>query len=152
MKKSGHTWLFSFTDVAFLLLLVYTQFGRLNAESKPVAEMRLPIPAVAKSSELLPRGAEHDYRQLLIDKHADKSFMLAHIVGGIEVTRSEPMNLAELERDLTALRKEAAMQPRPVVVPLPESYSSEMLQASAMVSKIWSEGANAAVTPAGGNP
>lgn len=144
-RNQRHTWLFSFTDTAFLLLLVYTQFGRLNADTNPVAEMRLPAPAVVKNPELMTRKAENDYRQLLVDKHSDRPFRLARITGGNEVSRSDPMSLAELEAAFQVIRAESKGQPRPVVVPLPESFSSDLLQASSLVSKVWNEEGSAVV-------
>jgi len=140
-----HTWLFSFTDVAFLLLLIYTQLARMSTDIIPVAEMRLPAPTVANNPELITMRAASDYRQLLVEKHAPKPYRLARIIGGNEVSRSEPMNLDELSSSLESFFREKKGQLRPVIVPLPESFSSDLLQAAALVSKFWSEGANPVV-------
>lgn len=138
MKRiARHTWLFSFTDIAFLLLLVWTQLARLDTANAPVAEMRLPAPTVAKNPEIAPLKAEKDYRQLLIEKHSDKPFRLTRIVGGNEVSRSDPMSLADLNAALPVVFNERKSPPRPVIVPLPESFSSDLLQAAALVSKLW---------------
>jgi hypothetical protein len=140
-----HTWLFSFTDVAFLLLLIYTQLARMSSDSTPVAEMRLPAPTVASNPELISMRASSDYRQLLVEKHSDRPFRLTRVVGGNEMTRSEPMNQKELRASLQAFFAEKKGQLRPVIVPLPESFSSDLLQAAALVSKLWSEDANPVV-------
>jgi len=140
-----HTWLFSFTDVAFLLLLIYTQLARMSSDTSPVAEMRLPAPTVANNPELMSMRAPGEYRQVLIEKHSDKPFRLTRIVRGDETARSEPMNLAELNVALQAYYAEKSARPRPVIVPLPESFSSDLLQATALVSKLWNEGANPVV-------
>lgn len=140
-----HTWLFSFTDVAFLLLLVYTQLARMSTDNSPVAEMRLPAPTVANNPELITMKAASDYRQVLVEKHSAKPFRLTRIIGGNEESRSEPMNLTELTASLQSVFAEKKAQPRPVIVPLPESFSSDLLQATALVSKLWSEGANPVV-------
>lgn len=140
-----HTWLFSFTDTAFLLLLVYTQFGRLDSANNPVAEMKLDAPVVVKNSELRPVKEEHDYQQVLVDKHGEKPYLLTTIVAGSETSRSRPMNFSELQDALQACKGEKAKQPRPVVVPLPESYSSDLVQAAALVGKIWDEGGSVVV-------
>jgi hypothetical protein len=140
-----HTWLFSFTDIAFLLLLIYTQLARMGTDIMPVAEMRLPAPTVAKNPELISMRVASDYRQLLVEKHAPKPFRLTRVVGGNEVSRSEPMNLGELSASLQSFFTEKKGQLRPVIVPLPESFSSDLLQAAALVSKLWSEGANPVV-------
>ncbi len=140
-----HTWLFSFTDTAFLLLLVYTQFGRLNADTSLMAEMRLPAPVVLKNSELVARKAQNDYSQILVDKHSERPFQLARITAGKEISRSAPMNFDELQDAFQTMRVDSKEQPRPVIVPLPESYSSDMLQVSSLVSKLWSEEGRAVV-------
>jgi hypothetical protein len=144
MKRiARHTWLFSFTDVAFLLLLVWTQLARLNTANTPVAEMQLPAPVVANNPELTALKATKDYRQVLIEKHSDRPYRVTRIVGGNEVSRSDPMNFAELGAALQVVFSER--QTRPVVVPLPESFSSDLLQASALVSKLWHEKGSAVV-------
>lgn len=146
MKKiARHTWLFSFTDVAFLLLLVYTQLARMSSSDNPVAEMRLPAPVVAKNPELTILRAHRDYRQLLVEKHSDKPYRLARIVEGNEVSRSEAMNFEQLTTALQTVVAEQKRAPRPVVVPLPESFSSDLLQAAALVGKYWNEAGNAVV-------
>ena len=138
MKRiARHTWLFSFTDVAFLLLLVWTQIARLNTSATPVAEMQLPAPVVAKNPELTALKTSKEYRQVLIEKHSDRPYRLTRIVSGNEVSRSEPMTFAELAAALHAVYRERSGTPRPVVVPLPESFSSDLLQAAALVSKLW---------------
>jgi hypothetical protein len=144
-RAARHSWLFSFTDIAFLLLLVYTQLARMSSSDNPVAEMRLPAPMVAKNPELTLLRANKEYRQLLVEKHSDKPYRLARIVGGDEVSRSEAMNFEELSVALQAMLTEKTAAPRPVVVPLPESYSSDLLQAAAIVGKFWNEPGSAVV-------
>lgn len=144
-KISRHTWLFSFTDVAFLLLLVYTQLARMSSSENPVAEMRLPAPVVAKNPELTLMKSNPDYHQLLVEKHSDKPYRLARIIGGNETSRSEAMNFEQLGAALRNILGERKNAPRPVVVPLPESFSSDLLQAAALVGKNWNEAGTAVV-------
>lgn len=136
-RVARHTWLFSFTDVAFLLLLVWTQVARLNTAATPVAEMQLPAPVVAKNPELVALKTSKEYRQVLIEKHSDRPYRLTRIVNGNEVSRSDPMAFAELATALHGFYGERSDAPRPVIVPLPESFSSDLLQAAALVSKLW---------------
>jgi len=146
MKKiARHTWLFSFTDVAFLLLLVWTQLARMNDNTTPVAEMRLPAPVVSKNPELTTMKAEKDYRQVLVEKHSDKPYRITRIIRGNEASRSDPMNFVELTAALQVVVNEGKGQPRPVVVPLPESFSSDLLQSAALVSKFWNSDKGSAV-------
>ena len=146
MKRiARHTWLFSFTDVAFLLLLVWTQLARMNDNTTPVAEMKLPAPVVSKNPELTTMKAEKDYRQVLVEKHSDRPYRMTRIIRGNEASRSDPMNFVELTAALQVVVNEGKGQPRPVVVPLPESFSSDLLQAAALVSKFWSAGQGSAV-------
>ncbi len=146
MKRiARHTWLFSFTDVAFLLLLVWTQLARMSSPTAPVAEMQLPAPVVANNPELTALKSDKDHRQVLIEKHSDRPYRLTRIVGGNEISRSDPMSFAELNAALQGVFNERTGAPRPVVVPLPESYSSDLLQAAALVSKRWNEKGTAVV-------
>lgn len=146
MKRiARHTWLFSFTDVAFLLLLVWTQLARLNTATTPVAEMQLPAPAVVKNPELAPLKVEKEYRQLLVEKHSDRPYRITRIIGGNETSRSDPMTYAELTAALQSVHAEKRDAPRPVVVPLPESFSSDLLQGAALVGKLWNERGTAVV-------
>lgn len=139
-----HTWLFSFTDTAFLLLLVYTQFGRLNAETT-VAEMRLPAPVVVKNPELAALKPAQDYRQVLVEKHSDKPYRLVRITGGNEAGSSGPFDFVGLKNALLEVACSEKGAARPVVVPLPESFSSDLLQATALVGRLWSDGGGAVV-------
>ncbi|MBJ6800611.1 hypothetical protein [Geomonas propionica] len=141
---SRNQWLISFTDVAFLLLLVFTQMSRMDTSSSQVAEMQLPAPVVAKSPELVAMQSNPDYHQLLVEKHGAKPYRLAHIVRGKEAARTDPLSYDELCSTLKHLQ-ENREQPRPVVVPLPESYSSDLLSAAAVVSKYWSSNGLAVV-------
>jgi hypothetical protein len=145
-----HTWLFSFTDVAFLLLLVYTQLARMNTNDVPVAEMQLPAPVVVNNPELSTMKAEKNYCQLLVEKHSAKPYRLTRIIGGNESSRSDPLSYDDLVAALNVVHDERKSEPRPVVVPLPESYSSDLLQGAAVVGKLWNQGGSAVVhTPKG---
>lgn len=144
-KIRRHTWLFSFTDVAFLLLLVYTQLARMSSNEAPVAEMRLPAPVVVRNPELSPMKAVRDYQQVLVGKHSERPFILVHIVAGNEVSRGAAMSYDQLGAALQALLSANKGTPRPVVVPLPESYSSDLLQSTALVGRLWSEAGGAVV-------
>jgi hypothetical protein len=140
-----HTWLFSFTDIAFLLLLVYTQLARMSTNDVPVAEMRLSAPAVLNNPELTPLKVEKDYRQLLVEKHSAKPYRLTRILGGNESSRTDPMSFEELTAALQVVFNERKGGPRPVVVPLSESFSSDLLQGAALVGRLWSQGGSAVV-------
>lgn len=145
------TWLFSFVDIAFLLLLVYTQLARMGSTDELAAEMRLPLPEVISNPELVARKAGNEYRQVLVDKHSAKPYRITHIAGGREIGRSTPLDAAELDAALQAIHGEGRWS-RPVIVPLPESFSSDLLQAAALVGKKWHGEGNAVVRTRSGNP
>jgi hypothetical protein len=86
-----HTWLFSFTDIAFLLLLVFTQLAQVKSSAAPVAEMRLPAPVVVENPELKVLKTEKDYRQLLVEKHSGKPYRLARITGSVVDSNGKPL-------------------------------------------------------------
>lgn len=146
MKKStSHVWLFAFVDVAFLLLLVFTQLSRIGTSESPVAEMRLAAPVVATSPEQTPVKIEKNHSQILVDDNYDMPFRMTRIRQGVEESRTPAMSYDELKATLAPLAKNALREPRPVVVPLPDSYSSDLLQATALVSNLWNQGSRAVV-------
>lgn len=140
-----HTWLFTFVDIAFLLLMVFTQFARMGRADLPVAEMRLPAPMVTESPEQTKVRAGNNYSQILVDAHSNKPFEVTKIIRGKEISHSMPMSYEELKACLISLADNGVKQTRPVVVPLPKSYSSDLLQATALVSYLWNEGGRAVV-------
>ena len=100
---------------------------------------------VSKNPELTTMKAEKDYRQVLVEKHSDKPYRITRIIRGNEASRSAPMNFVELTAALQVVVNEGKGQPRPVVVPLPESFSSDLLQSAALVSKFWNSDKGSAV-------
>lgn len=55
------------------------------------------------------------------------------------------MSFEQLSAALRITLGERKNAPRPVVVPLPESFSSDLLQAAALVGKYWNEAGTAVV-------
>ena len=125
--------------------MVFTQLSQLNTDKTTVAEMRLPAPVVVKNPDLAARKPAPDYRQVLVEKHSERPFRLTRVIAGSESVRSQPLNLEELSESLRDALREKQAEPRPVVVPLPESFSSDLLQATAVVGSIWNEGGSAVV-------
>jgi hypothetical protein len=66
------------------------------------------------------------------------------IIGGGESSRGDALTFEELTAALQVLIH-SGKEPRPVVVPLPESFSSDLLQAAALVGKYWSDPGTAIV-------
>ncbi len=55
------------------------------------------------------------------------------------------MSFTELDSLLKSVHDERRGEPRPVVVPLPESFSSDLLQATALIARLWNERGSAVV-------
>jgi len=139
-------WLFSFVDLAFLLLIAMTQIGG-NAEEAPVFG-EVVVPRVEEDGEAtreLPAGAA-DRWQLRVHPAADDAppYELAR-------PAAEPpaeglrLDAAELREQLGALRD--ASQEKPILSPHADSRSEDLLEAVVQLEERWPGRRRATVLP-----
>lgn len=136
---NGHAWLFSFVDLAFLLLMVMSQLADPNA-GPPLGEI------------VVPRIEAPDARPLRVA--ARPAWQLrVHPKDGLppyELSRPEGDPGARIDRD--ALRAELARLHaegvgKPLLAPHADSRSEDLLEALAALEAEWAAGRRAAVSP-----
>lgn len=139
-------WLFSFVDLAFLMLIAMTQLAPDPGAKIPnLGEMLVPKIGEASSTEMGSEAAE--VWQLRVHPPAEleeSPYELIRVVDGIaedDVPRIVP---EELRLQLAQL-KEGAGQ-KPMLAPHEDSRSQDMLEAAAMLEELWPGRRRAAVS------
>jgi hypothetical protein len=133
------SWLFSFVDLAFLMLIAMTQMAN-DARSQPdFGEMLVPRISSESSSELPAVAAEA--WQLRVHPpaagiEADEMRFELIRTGAEGEPESEGFGeVAPLRNRLTEL--EAARGPRPLLAPHEDSRSQDLLDAAALIEEFW---------------
>jgi hypothetical protein len=136
----GHAWLFSFVDLAFLLLMVMSQLADPNA-GPPLGEILVPRIDAADARPL--RVAARPSWQLRVHPPGDgPPYELARPEDGEPGTR---FARDSLRAALAKLHADGAG--KPLLAPHADSRSEDMLEALAALEAEWSGGRRAAVSP-----
>jgi hypothetical protein len=124
-------WLFSFVDLAFLILLAMTQVGSLDAE-KGLDLGELIVPRVGENgpAEALETGAS--VTQVRVYPPGDELPVFELVVSGGAGVR---MDRDALRERLARLR--AGSADRPVLAPHADSRSEDLLTAVSLVEDVW---------------
>jgi len=132
-------WLFSFVDLAFLMVIAMTQIAN-DASSQPdLGEMLVPRISSESSSELPAFASEawqlrvHPAAALKLED--DLRFELVR-TGGENEPHSESFAAVGLLRERLA-ELEAASGPRPLLAPHEDSRSQDLLDAAALIEELW---------------
>jgi hypothetical protein len=146
--QSAHgapVWLFSFVDLAFLLLIALT-LGQKNAEA-PIELGEIVVPKISSEAEGMPAAAPVAW-QLRIHPKGEGALSPFELV-----SPSDPSPHARIAEDAlrTRLAEIAARGgERPVLAPDGESRSQDLLTAVSLVEAAWPERRRATVTPSAG--
>jgi len=132
------SWLFSFVDLAFLMLIAMTQLAADPADDRPdLGELVVPRIA-AESTGDMPTGSSRAW-QLRVHPPGDDAqppFELV-AVGGPDVPAPEVIpDAAALRERLAALHGESD-PPRPVLAPHEDARSQDLLDAAAAIEDLW---------------
>jgi len=133
------SWLFSFVDLAFLMLIAMTQMVN-DASSQPdLGEMLVPRISSESSSEL--SAAASEAWQLRVHPPAlgdDGDALRFELIrtGAQGEPESEGFGEVALLRDRLA-ELEAARGPRPLLAPHEDSRSQDLLDAAALIEEFW---------------
>jgi hypothetical protein len=134
--KSGNNapaWLFSFVDLAFLMLIAMTQ---MTGDAMPELG-EIVVPRIhAEASSDLPPGAT-DKWQLRIYPPDDIASPVFELAKGSPEARALPerIDAATLRARLAALQEEG--RGRPLLAPHEDSLSRHMLDAVGMLEEFW---------------
>ncbi|MGM0418445.1 MAG: biopolymer transporter ExbD [Thermodesulfobacteriota bacterium] len=135
-KKDSKVWLFSFSDLAFLLLIAFTQASTLEKNVK-IGEINLPV--VDKKTEISniePEKSEVLY-QIRVNKPADrpdKPFQIVKIVSD-KLVKGDFFSENELRKELNRLKKSGVS--RPVLIPDKYSLSKDTVTGISILQQIW---------------
>ncbi len=155
-EKSAPIWLFSFVDLAFLLLILFTQLIP-DSPTSPVELAELELPRI-EQLEAAPTGAAGEPAwQLRIhplaagDDPARRRAPFELIEPGstpsapAETARSKAFDARDLEARLAVLHERSL--PRPLLTPHRDARSEDLLVAVSLLERIWQNGRGVTVLP-----
>lgn len=144
MTDSAPAWLFSFVDLAFLLIIAMTQLGvEANGISLELGDIIIPR-IDSEATRQLPGGSAQrlQLRVYPLTDSAKQPFELA--VPGADPQAPEARHgITGLRERLTTLHAEGA--PKPMLAPHEDSRSQDMLDAVGMLENFWPGGRRATV-------
>ncbi|MFO0691385.1 MAG: hypothetical protein U0900_21990 [Myxococcota bacterium] len=130
-------WLFSFLDLALLMLIAMTQLAPDTPPEVPdLGAIVVPKIGEAGSTELAAESV--DVWQLRVhppEEGMASPYELVRVVDGKAVDEGQRIESAALRSELGKL-KEAALH-KPMLAPHEDSRSQDMLEAAAMLEEIW---------------
>jgi hypothetical protein len=125
-------WLFSFVDLAFLVLISLTQIGVDDGAAPDLGGLAVPRIAHGAVADLTDRAAER--WQLRVHPPGDaEPFEL--VEGGAPAEARARLDEAELAARLAALRRDSV--PRPLLAPDEDSRSRHLLAAASLLEQQW---------------
>lgn len=141
-SNSAPAWLFSFVDLAFLLLIAMTQ---MSADAMPELG-EIVVPQIhATSAGDLPTAATDRWQLRVYPPDEGRA--------AFELSRGKPQDGVEAERiDGAAMRERLAAisaegASRPILAPHEDSLSRHMLDAVGMLEEFWPQRRRATVQP-----
>jgi hypothetical protein len=145
MDGSAPAWLFSFVDLAFLMLIAMTQLAPdPGAKIPDLGEMIVPKVGAAASTEM--GGASAESWQLRVhppEETALSPYELVQFLEGVAQNDGERIEHDALRVQLVDLKSDRGM--RPVLAPHQDSRSQDMLEAAALLEEMWPGRRRAAV-------
>ncbi|MCD4689208.1 MAG: hypothetical protein K8R55_07750 [Desulfuromonadaceae bacterium] len=138
-NNNGQTWLFSFTDLAFLLLISLSTIP--VADSVTIRFSEMDVPVVPESQQLGALGQLREVWELQVHPVSEEypvpykiaRFGLASQVDGEEV------KLLSSEQLLGELANLKARNIRPMLLPEKTSLTQDLLYAAGSMAKLWGE-------------
>lgn len=131
-------WLFSFADLAFLLLIAFTQTS--TAGKKPVNIGEMTIPKVVKNKQISAIEQGYQSYQIRVLKPTipeTNPFQIAYIQGTHETVDPALLSPQDLSNRLTQLKLSGNQ--RPVLVPDIFSLSKDTLMAMSIIEKVYED-------------
>ena len=151
-ERNAPIWLFSFVDLAFLLLIAFTQIGPDSPGTHPeLAE--LEIPTISGPGTPFVRSTEAPAWHLRVYPPVETSsgtpavrpYALLEPQRGTEGGDATAIDAGELKAHLELLRDRASA--KPILAPHPDSRSEDLLVAVSLLEEIWTSGRTVAVRP-----
>jgi hypothetical protein len=124
-------WLFSFVDLAFLILLAMTQLGTPDS-AKSIDLGEIVVPKIGSDGGAQPMAESYTGLQLRVYPTGDGQQPFEVVAPGAEPAR---VSKEELRSRLTRLRT-AGME-RPLLAPHADSRSEDLLLAVGVIEDLW---------------
>jgi hypothetical protein len=138
-------WLFSFVDLAFLMVIAMTQLAPDPGAVIPdLGEMIVPRIGSSASTEMGSSAAE--VWQLRVHPPEEEStspFELVRVVDGV-ASADDRIASPELKVALNTLKTQSGL--KPMLAPHEDSRSQDMLEAAALLEEVWPGRRRAAVS------
>lgn len=139
------SWLFSFVDLAFLLLIAMTQLAEDPGNPLPdLGEMAVPRIA-APSTESLERGSANRWQLRIHPPNGESTQAFELIRDPEDAGSSERMDAVALQARLSALAEEERR--KPLLAPHEDARAQDLLDAVALVEDLWPGRRLTAVSP-----
>jgi hypothetical protein len=139
-SKNEQIWLFFFADLAFLLMIAFTQTSTIGKKPVSIGEMTIPMVVDSPSiSSITPREESYQIRVYRPSDTDMPPYQIVTITGDnpAESQLSSRMHTKELKENLSRLKLQGKQ--RPILVPDKLSLSKDMLMAMSIMEKVWSE-------------
>jgi len=138
--KNEQIWLFFFADLAFLLLIAFTQTSTIG--KKPVSIGEMTIPTVVDSPSISSVTPREEFYQIRVHRPSDMDlppYQIVTVKGNdpAESQLSSRLHVEELRENLSRLK--LLGKQRPILVPDKLSLSKDMLMAMSIMEKVWSD-------------
>jgi len=139
-------WLFSFVDLAFLMLIAMTQLAPDPGSKVPnLGEMIVPRVSAAAATEMGDAAAESwQLRVHPPEPDVESPYELVRFVGGVVQEDGTRIVADDLKLQLAGLKD--AHGAKPMLAPHEDSRSQDMLEAAAMLEELWPGRRRAAVS------
>ena len=139
-------WLFSFVDLAFLMVIAMTQLAPdPGAKIPDLGEMIVPRVAAVASTELGASAAEVWQLRVHPPKpEAASPFELVQIKIGVASQQGSRIDAPDLRVALASLKSDRGL--KPMLAPHEDSRSQDMLEAAAFLEEVWPGRRRAAVS------
>jgi len=146
-------WLFSFVDLAFLMVIAMTQLAPdPGAKIPDLGEMIIPRVGATSSTEMGSSAGEvwqlrvhPPLREDEVGNGEDASpFELVKIANGVTTSEGDRIAASELRIALETLKKDRGL--KPMLAPHEDSRSQDMLEAAALLEESWPGRRRAAVS------
>ena len=139
-------WLFSFVDLAFLLLIAMTQLDEGRELAIELGE--IVVPKIHASAEGMPSSAAARW-QLRVHPHDEQAAspfeLVLPVPGDAEEMPGQRIDAATLREKIAALQSSGAA--RPILAPHADSRSQDLLDAVGILEEVWPNRRRATVAP-----
>jgi hypothetical protein len=136
------SWLFSFVDLAFLVLIAITQLAPDEGSAPDLGALAVPRIGRESTAEL-PAGARDRWQLRVHPPGAGEPFELAQ--GSASAGSASAARLAEPDLELKLNDLRSARAQRPLLAPHEDSRSRDLLVAATLLDEIWPGGRRALV-------